>query len=50
MVHDYSLYSHPTCGAWVKLLKYRPLSDDALKITRDVMRNVILLIIDETVM
>ena len=30
-----------------KTPKYRPLSDDALKITRDVMRNVILLIIDE---
>ena len=30
-----------------KTPKYRPLSDDVLKITRDVMRNVILLIIDE---
>ena len=30
-----------------KTPKYRPLSDDALKITRDVMRNVTLVIIDE---
>ena len=30
--------------------KYRPLSDDTLKITRDVMRNVILVIIDEILM
>ena len=29
-----------------KTPKYRPLSDDALKITRDVMRNVILVIIN----
>ena len=30
-----------------KTPKYRPLSDDALKIARDVMRNVTLVIIDE---
>ena len=30
-----------------KTPKYRPLSDDALKLTRDVMRNVTLVIIDE---
>ena len=30
-----------------KTLKYRPLSDDALKVTRDVMCNVSLVIIDE---
>ena len=30
-----------------KTPKYRPLSDDALKVTRDVMRNITLVIIDE---
>ena len=30
-----------------KTPKYRPLSDDALKITRDFMRNITLVIIDE---
>ena len=33
-----------------KTPKYRPLSNDALKITRDVMRIVILVIIDEILM
>ena len=33
-----------------KAPKYRPLSDDALKIARDVMHNITLVIIDEILM